>query len=227
MKPVIFLGTSANLEVPLRICQLCNIPVAGIVDSDYYGNTDTKNGIKIIGGEDTFDFDAARDKFDFFIGQSFSTQDIRSRKKRLQYIELINRHSLNCATLIHPSSEIYDGVKIGTGCLIGFCAGISHHVTIGAHTRIDSFSMIAHDVTIGQNSCMHSHSMISSDCTIGDNVIIMPGAAIIRSGSNHPIVGNDAIIHPRVTVARNVDPSEIVSLAGDNTRKIYGEVIRL
>ena len=48
MKPVIFLGTSTNLEVPIRICQLCNIPVAGIVDSDYYGNTDKKNGVEIM-----------------------------------------------------------------------------------------------------------------------------------------------------------------------------------
>jgi hypothetical protein len=54
----------------------------------------------------------------------------------------------------------------------------------------------------------------------------MPGAAILRTGKNHPVVGNDAIIYPRVTVARDVDPGEIISLAGSNTRRIYGEVIR-
>ena len=227
MKPVIFLGTSANLEVPIRICQLCNIPVAGIIDSDYYGNTDKKNGVEIIGSEETFDFDAVRDKFDFFIGQSSSTQDIRSRKKRLQYIEIVNRHLLNCATLIHPGSEIYDGVEIGPGCLIGFCAGISHHVTIGAHSRLDSFSMIGHHVEIGDNCTIHSYSMISSHTTVKDNVVTMPGAVILRTGKNHTVVGNDAIIYPKVTVARDVEPGEIVSLAGGNTRKIYGEIIRL
>jgi hypothetical protein len=41
------------------------------------------------------------------------------------------------------------------------------------------------------------------------------------------VVGNDAIIYPKVTVARDVDPGEIVSLAGTNTRRIYGEIIRL
>jgi hypothetical protein len=54
----------------------------------------------------------------------------------------------------------------------------------------------------------------------------MPGAAILRTGKNHTVVGNDAIIYPKVTVARDVEPGEIVSLAGGNTRRIYGEVIR-
>jgi acetyltransferase-like isoleucine patch superfamily enzyme len=226
MRPVIFLGTSTNLEVPLRICQLRNIPVAGIVDSDYYGNTDKKNDVQIIGSEHSFDFDASRDQFDFFVGQSYSTQDQRSRKKRLDYISIINRYNLNCATLIHPGSEIYDGVKIGPGCLIGFCAGISHHVTIGAHSRLDSFSIIGHHVEIGDNCYINSYSMISTNTIIKDNVSIMPGAAILRTGKNHTVVGNDAIIYPRVTVARDVEPGEIVSLAGNNTRRIYGEVIR-
>ena len=180
MRPVIFLGTSTNLEVPLRICQLSNIPVAGIVDSDYYGNTDKKNGVEIIGSEHSFDFDAARDQFDFFVGQSYSTQDQRSRKKRLDYISIINHHNLNCATLIHPGSEIYDGVEIGPGCLIGFCAGISHHVTIGAHSRIDSFSIISHNVEIGDNSYIHSASIIMTN-TIVKNLIVPAGETVFFS----------------------------------------------
>ena len=226
MRPVIFLGTNTNLDVPLRICHLRNIPVAGIVDSDYYGNTDKKNGVEIIGSEQSFDFDTARDQFDFFIGQSSSTQDQRSRKKRLDYISIINHHNLNCATLIHPVSEIYNNVEIGPGCLIGFCAGISHHVTIGAHSRIDSFSIISHNVEIGDNSYIHSASIIMTNTIVKNNVMIMPGAAILRTGKNHTVVGNDAVIHPKVTVARDVEPGEIVSLAGGNTRRIYGEVIR-
>ena len=68
--------------------------------------------------------------------------------------------------------------------------------------------------------------MISTNTIIKDNVSIMPGAAILRTGKNHTVVGNDAIIYPKVTVTRDVDPGEIVSLAGNNTRRIYGEVIR-
>jgi UDP-3-O-[3-hydroxymyristoyl] glucosamine N-acyltransferase len=69
--------------------------------------------------------------------------------------------------------------------------------------------------------------MISSHTTVKDNVVTMPGAVILRTGKNHTVVGNDAIIYPKVTVARDVDPGEIVSLAGTNTRRIYGEIIRL
>lgn len=40
MRPIILLDTSNNLEVVLRICKLNNFTVAGIVDSDFYGNSD-------------------------------------------------------------------------------------------------------------------------------------------------------------------------------------------
>jgi carbonic anhydrase/acetyltransferase-like protein (isoleucine patch superfamily) len=226
MRPLIFLGSSTNLEVALRICQLCNITVAGIIDGDYYGNTDVKNGIKVIGNENTFDFDSARDQYDFFIGQSYSIQDPRSRKKRLHYIELIDRYSLNCAKLVHPSSEIYDDTELGPGCLVGFCAGIGAHATIGAHSRIDSFAMVGHHASIGKNCSIQSRALISSYCNMGDNVTIMIGATLIRTSSNGPEVGDDAIVHPTVSVARNVDPNEIVSIVGGNTRKIYGNVIK-
>jgi UDP-3-O-[3-hydroxymyristoyl] glucosamine N-acyltransferase len=68
--------------------------------------------------------------------------------------------------------------------------------------------------------------MISSHTTVKDNVVIMPGAAILRTGKNHTVVGNDAIIYPKVTVARDVEPGEIISLAGGNTRRIYKNIIR-
>ena len=80
------------------------MPVAGIVDSDFYGNSEIRNGLPVIGGEDTFDFEAARDQYDFFIGTPWSSLDPRSKPKRLAYIDLIDRYQLNCATLIHPNS---------------------------------------------------------------------------------------------------------------------------
>ena len=67
-KPIVFLGTSTNLEIFIRVCTLRGMPVAGIVDSDFYGNSEIRNGLPVIGSEDTFDFEAARDQYDFFIG---------------------------------------------------------------------------------------------------------------------------------------------------------------
>ena len=60
-KPIVFLGTSTNLEIFIRVCTLRGMPVAGIVDSDFYGNAETKNGLPVIGSEDTFDFESTHD----------------------------------------------------------------------------------------------------------------------------------------------------------------------
>jgi acetyltransferase-like isoleucine patch superfamily enzyme len=226
MKPVIFLGTGDNnLQMPQRICELMGIPIAGTLDSDYFGNTDTVCGIKIIGSELTFDFDREKDNYDFFVGQSAFRKDIRSWKKRMQLIELVEQKNLNCATLIHPNSEILDHTVVEPGCMIGFCVGIGHNSRIGKHTQLQSFSMIGHDVTIGQNCIILPHALILPCCKLGNHVAVGPGASILHTGSGTQIA-DYAEIQARVTVARNVDHGEIVSLAGDNTRRIYGTVIR-
>lgn len=230
-KPIVFLGTSTNLEIFIRVCTLRNIPVAGIVDSDYYRNTDTKNGLPVIGSEDSFDFEAARDQYDFFVGMSWSSLDLRSKSKRLAYIDLIDQHKLNCATLIHPASEVYDEAEIGPGCYIGFNAGVAHYTKIGAHSRIHNSTTVAHHTTIGKNCILHEFVKICSRVTLGDNVLIHPDTAIVGYGKFNnergPNIGSNAELHPRITVTRDVEPGEIVSLAGgNNTRRIYGEVVR-
>lgn len=227
LKPLIFLGTGdRNLEIPMSICNLRGIHVEGIVDSDYFGNTEHMYGIPIIGSETNFDFDAVRDTHVFFVGQSAYIKDQRTVDKRLHYIDLIEKLNLHCATLIHPVTEILNDVIIEPGCLIGFCTGIGWTVRIGKHSQLHAFSMVAHHTTIGHNTILSPHTSCMPYTVIGNNVTIGPGAGIVRTGRGSTVIGNNAVIHPRVTVARDVDPHEIVSLAGNNTRRIYGEVVR-
>jgi len=199
-KPIVFLGTSTNLEIFIRVCTLRGMPVAGIVDSDFYGNAETKNGLPVIGSEDTFDFD------------------------------LIDRYQLDCATLIHPNSEVYDEAEIGPGCYIGFNAGVAHYTKIGAHSRIHNSAIVAHHTTVGKNCILHEYVKICSKSIIGDNVLIHPDTTILGYGKFNsergPNIGSNAELHPRITVTRDVEPNEIVSLVGGNNRRIYGEVVK-
>ena len=61
-------------------------------------------------------------------------------------------------------------------------------------------------------------------------MLIQPDTAVVGYGKFNnergPIIGNNAELQFRLTVARDVEPDEIVSLAGGNNRRIYGEVIR-
>ena len=229
-KPIVFLGTSTNLEIFIRVCTLRGMPVAGIVDSDFYGNAETKNGLPVIGSEDTFDFESARGQYDFFVGMNWSSLDPRSKTKRLAYIDLIDRYQLDCATLIHPNSEVYDEAEIGPGCYIGFNAGVAHYTKIGAHSRIHNSAIVAHHTTVGKNCILHEYVKICSKSIIGDNVLIHPDTTILGYGKFNsergPNIGSNAELHPRITVTRDVEPNEIVSLVGGNNRRIYGEVVK-
>ena len=86
--------------------------------------------------------------------------------------------------------------------------------------------MLAHDVNIGRNCILGPQTSCMPYVTLGNNVSMGPGAGIVRAGKGTTHIGDFAEIHPRVTVARDVDPGELVSRAGGNTRRIYGEVIR-
>ena len=62
-KPLIFLGSSNQITIQLvDVCESLNITIAGIIDSDYFGNTDSLDGIPYIGSELDFDFDLVTDQ---------------------------------------------------------------------------------------------------------------------------------------------------------------------
>ena len=125
---------------------------------------------------------------------------------------------------------VFDESSLRPGCYIGYCAGVSHHTKIGPHCRIHAFSIVGHHTTLGKNCVLHEHVKICANATLGNNVLIHPDSAVVGYGAfqnkRGPNIGDNAEIHFRLTVARDVEPGELVSLAGGNNRRIYGEVIR-
>ena len=47
--PLVFLGSSSNLELWVELAERAGVTIIGIIDSDYFGNTDNIAGIPIIG----------------------------------------------------------------------------------------------------------------------------------------------------------------------------------
>ena len=50
--PLVFLGSSSNLELWVELAERAGVTIIGIIDSDYFGNTDNIAGIPIIGSQD-------------------------------------------------------------------------------------------------------------------------------------------------------------------------------
>jgi UDP-3-O-[3-hydroxymyristoyl] glucosamine N-acyltransferase len=223
IKPLIFLGGSYGLDVFVRVCELTNRPIYGLLDHHFFSNTTLLQDIPVVGSEDTFDFESNKEKYDFFIGASMASGLEIDKIKRQKMIALVNRFNLKCATLIHPQSDVHSSSDISQGCFVGYCTVISGRVTIGEHSQIHSQAGVGHDSKIGSNTILQRRSAAVGFVSVGDNVTVGFGAQILH---NHGSVGHNSTIQPGITVLRDVKDNEIVSLAGNNQRRIYSPVVR-
>lgn len=80
------------------------------------------------------------------------------------------------SSVVHPTAELADDVRIGPFCLVGRGA------RIGTGTRILSGAVIGDRVTIGKSCLLYSHVTIREACEIGDRVILHPGVVIGADG---------------------------------------------
>lgn len=223
-KSLIFLGSNTNISVFAETAGTMGIDVAGILDDNYFGNTDSICNIPIIGSEKTFDFENLKDQYQFFVASSVVPVFEQSKIRRQELINLCKDKNLTLATLRNKTCEVSKSVIAHPGSYIGFCACVGFNCELKEHSQIHSHALLAHDSVLGHNSVIERAALVASYTKIGQNVHIGFGSAI--SKLNGMTVGNNAVIHPRVTVLRNIEDNEIVSLAGDNTRKIYGKVVR-
>lgn len=223
-KPLIFLGSNTNIAVFAETAENMGITVAGIIDDNYFGNKDAVCNVPYIGSEKTFDFNNLKDKYQFFVAASVVPVFDYSKTRRFEFIDLCNQHELELATLRNKTCEVSKSVVACPGSYIGFGACVGYGCTLKPHSQIHSHALLAHDSVLGNNSIIERTAMVASYTIIGDNVHIGFGSAISKlKGMN---IGNNAVVHPRITVLRDIEENEIVSLAGDNTRKIYGKVVR-
>lgn len=222
-RPIIFLGSSDTISIFADVCWDQSIPIAGIIDSDYYGNTDSIDGISYIGNEHTADFDELKKTHDFFIGVNPIPGIERNIRKRQMFIDLIKEHDLPCANLIERQSRVGKLTTLGKGVFIGYCASIHSHVTIGDFCQVYALSAVAHHSVLGENVVVQRMVMVTSHSTVGNNAYIGMCSKLLKSPTM--TIGENSFIHPGITVMRDVEPNEIVSLTGRNSRKIYDTVV--
>lgn len=223
-KPLIYLGSNSNLGVFNYVCQQHNIPIHGIIDDDYWGNTDSLHDIPVIGSEHSFDFASAKDKYNFFVAASIVPTVTRDAKKRLNYIKLIDHYNLSCQSLIDKESRVYDRSTLEPGCFVSYHSVVSSYAVVKAHSQVASFAVLGHHSTLGRNSAIERKVLVTGDVTIGDNVHIGAGVICVNhAGIN---IGDNSIVQPGIVLMRDVEPNEIVSIGGKNSRRIYKNVIR-
>ena len=193
----------------IHIATALNKPIKGILDRQYFGNTNSICDIPLIGSElqllDLADATANqwREECDFFVAnwwdgsEEFKNPSEHGEKLREARIQLLKDANVNVINLIHPSATIYgDRVKLGVGILVQAHAILFNKVIIGDYCIVDwraiigDGSILEENVIIGVDVTM-AHAHIKNGARIGIKATIIPGhpkkRPIVTIGKNSKV----------------------------------------
>lgn len=209
-RPLIFLGSNSNMLYLKDICDLQQMSVLGIIDSDYHGNRDNLDGLPILGDESHTDFEKLKHDHDFFVASNAIPGNTRDISKRLKFIDLCHQHQLSLGNIIDPTARINNTAQLGQGILVGFCSFIGAHCQIGDHCQIYGHVAFGHHIYLGRNVTVQRQVGVSGKhVQICDDAYIGLGAKIV-STKDTLTIGTGSRIAPGLVVSRDVYAHESV-----------------
>lgn len=228
-KPLVFLGTNSVLERYIEAADRQNQSVAGIVDSDWYGNRKTFADIPVIAGnQDLLDnIEYWRDNYVFFVATNWLPTSIqiqgvnrdsqnRDINKRSDFCATVDKFDLSCINLIDPTSYVSGYAKLGKGIFIGANVSVEPYVQIDDYAQLWSGISVGHHSHIGRNTVLQRESGLYGK--IGQECYVGVGTHIVRDGTS--VIGDNVVIAPGLTVFRDVDSGEHVRM-NTASAKVY------
>lgn len=222
---MIFLGSNSALGIWVDVCKRANIPIQGILDSDYWGNTDSICGIPVIGSEKDIlnwyvDIGTPGKKMwtsKFFVATNWDPSGLnkevteRDNQKRQMLIDLVAEHQAPLQNIIDPTAIVPESVTLGGGNYIGAGAVIEPNAKIGKHTQIWYQCIVGHEVEIGEDCVLNRRATIWG-ANMGNHSYISLGSTY---GGNYKTssIGNNVFIHPGIAIAgRPIEDGEVVTI---------------
>lgn len=224
-KPLIFLGSNSVMEVLTETCAENKIPVAGVIDNDYFGNQDCVSGVPVIDTELSFsDPEKLKyycENFVFFCAVNWQplddTVNQRNCNKRQRFIDLVEQHGLPCINIIDCRAKVSPSANLGQGIYIGDFTTIDPRVQLDNFATIYGQCHIGHDTKIGKNTVIQRRCVIAGELTIESDVFVSSCVCILK---NHSTIGQGTFIHECVYLRRGTVPGEIVSMHGANMKRV-------
>lgn len=225
-RPLILLGSSAAMLKITDVCDLVGIEVAGIIDSDYWGNTEFLDGIPVIDSEHSFNdvekLEYYRENFNFFCASTWIPVNdqitTRNRRKRSMLIDLIDKYNLNCISIVDPLARVSSSAKIDKGVFIDAFALIEPHTEINDFANIFAFVGLGHHTRVMRNSVIQRHCSIAARCLIEPDTFISVACRVLKKGA---VIKKGTFIHEAIYIRRNTVENEIVSIHSENPKRVY------
>lgn len=221
-KSVIFLGSNICIERFVEMCEENGFSTHGIIDDDYYRNTDIIDGVPVIGDEKFLrqNLQDLKEKFVFFLAVNWLPMSdditVRNRKKRHYWIDVIKELELECINIISKRAKVYSSASIGKNVFIGDFVTIEPRVIIEDFVSIWEQGIVGHDNRIGKNSVLQRNVTVHSCVDIGENVFMGLSSRVC----SRAVISNGSWIHSGVLMFRGTTPDEIVRIDRGNTRRL-------
>ena len=225
-KPLILIGSNSKMFFLKDICEELNVDIVGIIDSDYFGNTEHIDGIPIIDTEASFHDPEVlakyKNNYNFFLATNWSPYKdpvaARNRQKRLKLIDLIDKFDLPCISLVDPTARVQKTTKIGKNVFIDSFVYISAHNQIEDYVSIFALTGIGVGNTVKRNSAIQRRSAIMHNTVLEQNVYFELGVSVFVSDV---VFKTGTVIHPGIIMGRGTQENEVVSLVGKDLRRVY------
>ena len=193
---IIGAGTSAISTADILIHDR-NFKLVGFVgtedDEKNYQNINVYNNLPFLGTTKILN-DLVKDGVVGFIAAIGKTYIREKRFYEASIAGLTPINAISKSAVIEPSAIIGKGITIGSGCIV------SHGVSIGNNTSIDSGVIIEIKAKIGENCSLSSGAIVGGLCSIGRNVSLGARSTIIHKIN----IGKNNIIKSGNVIEKNI-----------------------
>lgn len=177
MKDLVIIGTGGvGRETALIVEAINRVEkqwnILGFVDDDANKIGKVINGYEVIGDRN---FLGNYDK------EIYTVCAIANYNVKKSIISMLkNNKNINFPTLIHPSVELNNSIKIGEGCIVYQNVIMTANINIGNYIIISPKCGIGHDSNVDDFVSLLWNVNVSGNVTIREGVTIGSGATVIQ-----------------------------------------------
>lgn len=203
---IVFVGSNHNIQQMTDICQSQGLEVVGILDHDYWLNTEHIGSVPVIGSEQDWNWST---EYSYFIATNWipSNNPVHQRNqlKRINQIKLLQQQKVQCVNLIHPTAVVPNTCVLGQGVMIGANAVIGNFCHIGDYCQIREQSYLAHSATLGTNVILQVQAYVGTNVVVNDNSYIGIKSSIIPKSTDQLSIPANTFIksHRLITSTQN------------------------
>jgi acetyltransferase-like isoleucine patch superfamily enzyme len=218
-RPLLFIGSNIVLEKYTELCEELGITVAGILDNDYWGNTESLCGVPVVDTE--LNIDKYVNDYNFFCATNWSPINdpviVRNRQKRHNLLALIRDKGISCISLVDPTARISRHSRIGQGVFIDCHVMVESGSTVGDFTNIYGQVQVGHNTTIKENCVLQRAVGLASEQILENDVYLSSGVKALKPGVT---ISSGTFVHELVYLARGTVKDEVVQFGANNTRRV-------